>query len=134
MANELVPIVLSTEIWGPRLARHRVLYQCDNSGVVSALHKGSAKDPIVMNILRCLWFFIAHYDIDLTCKHIAGSQNNTADDLSRCNMQSFFSQNPSTSQRPSPIPPSLLAITEASGPDWTSPNFREIFSCIINKD
>ena len=134
MAKELVPIVLSTAIWGPQLARHRVLYQCDNLGVVSALHKGSAKDPIVMNLLRCLWFFIAHYDIDLTCEHIAGSQNNTADDLSRCNMQSFFSQNPSASQRPSPLPASLLAITGASGPDWTSPNFRELFSRIINKD
>ena len=134
MAKELVPIVLSTAVWGPQLAKHCVLFQCDNSGVVSALQKGSAKDPVVMNLLRCLWFFVAHYDIDLICEHIAGSYNSTADDLSRCHMQSFFSQNPSASSTPTPLPQPLLAITEVSGPDWTSPDFRRLFSCIISKD
>ena len=136
IAKELVPIVLSTAVWGPQLAKHCVLFQCDNSGVVSALQKGSAKDPVVMNLLRCLWFFVAHYDIDLICEHIAGSYNSTADDLSRCNMLSFFSQNPSASPTPTPtpLPQPLLAITEVSGPDWTSPDFRRLFSCIIGKD
>ena len=134
MAKELVSIVLNTAVWAPQLAKHCVLYQCDNSGVISALHKGSAKDPVVMNLLHCLWFFVAHYDIDLVCEHIAGSYNSTADDLSRCNMRSFFSQNPSASPTPTPLPQLLLAITEVSGLDWTSPDFRRLFSCIIGKD
>ena len=40
MAKELLPIILSTAIWGPLLAGHKVLYQCDNSSVVAAICKG----------------------------------------------------------------------------------------------
>ena len=63
LGKVVVPIVLSTAVWGPQLAKHCILYKYDNLGVVSALHKGSIKDPIVMNLLRCRWFFVAHYDI-----------------------------------------------------------------------
>ena len=75
MAKELVPIVLSTAVWGPQLHRSQVCYHCDNSSVVAALSKGSAHDIVVMQLLRCLWFFIAHYDIHIICEHIAGSKN-----------------------------------------------------------
>ena len=61
MAKELLPIVISTAIWGPSLSGHKVLYQCDNSSVVAAIRKGSARDTIVMHLLRSLWFFTAHY-------------------------------------------------------------------------
>ena len=72
MAKELLPIVLSCAIWGPVLARQRVLFQCNNSSVVAALQKGSAKDSIVMHLLCCLWFFVAHYDIVLTSNILQG--------------------------------------------------------------
>ena len=39
MSKELLPIVLSCAVKGPLLARHKVLFQCDNSGVVAALQK-----------------------------------------------------------------------------------------------
>ena len=55
MAKELVPIILSTAVWGPQLHRSQVCYHCDNSSVVAALSKGS----VVMQLLHCLWFFIA---------------------------------------------------------------------------
>ena len=45
---------------------------------IAALQKGSAKDSIVMHLLRCLWFFVAHYDIVLTSEHIAGTDTVTA--------------------------------------------------------
>ena len=37
MSKELLPIVLSRAVWGPLLPQHKVLFQCDNSGVVVAL-------------------------------------------------------------------------------------------------
>ena len=46
MAKELVPIVISCAIWGPLLVRKSVLFQCDNPGVVAAVSKGSAKEPV----------------------------------------------------------------------------------------
>ena len=49
MPKELVPIVLSCAVWGPSLSRKRVLFQCDNAGVVAAIRKGSAKEALVMH-------------------------------------------------------------------------------------
>ena len=43
-----------------------------------------------MQLLRSLWFFTAHYEIDLACTHIAGVANTTADRLSRNNNALFF--------------------------------------------
>jgi len=57
MAKELVPIILSAAVWGLQLQGSQVCYQCDNSSVVAALSKGSTQDTVVMQLLRCLWFF-----------------------------------------------------------------------------
>ena len=72
MAKELVPIIFSCGVWGHHLARNRVLFQCDNYSLVAAINKGSFKDPLIMHLLRCLWLFVALYDIDIVAKHIAG--------------------------------------------------------------
>ena len=48
MSKELVPIVLSCAVWGPSLSRKRVMFQCDNAGVVAAIRKGSAKEALAI--------------------------------------------------------------------------------------
>ena len=126
MAKELLPIVLSTAIWGPSLSTHKVLYQCDNSSVVAAINKGSVRDTIGMHLLRSLWVFVSHYDIDLVCKHIAGVVNTAADHLSRYNNSSFFSQNLDASLVPTSIPAPLLEIISIPGLDWTSARFNQL--------
>ena len=54
MAKELLPIILSTAIWGPKLQKSQVCYHCNDSSVVDALSKSSARDTVVMQLLRCL--------------------------------------------------------------------------------
>ena len=110
MAKELVPILFSCVVWGHHLAKHSVLFQCDNLSLVAAISKGSSRDPDVMQLLRCLWFFVAFFDIQIQCEHISGSLNCNADHLSRNCMQSFFSSNPQVSLLPVPLPPPLLQI------------------------
>ena len=132
MAKELVPIILSTAAWGPLLQKSHVCYHCDNSSVVAALSKGSAHDPIVMQLLRCLLFFIAHHDIHIVCEHIAGSKNIAADHLSRNNLSSFFSSCPQALSIPTPLPPALLMIVAIPCPDWTSELFTKLFNSIIS--
>ena len=61
MAKEMAPILLSCGAWGPHLTRLRVKFECDNSSVVAAIQKGSAKDDTTMHLLRCLFFFVAYY-------------------------------------------------------------------------
>ena len=62
MAKELVPIILSCAVWGPQMLRKSVLFQCDNTGVVVAIKKGSSKEDRVMQLLCALWFFVAHFE------------------------------------------------------------------------
>ena len=133
MAKEMVPIVLSCAVWGRQLARKTVLFQCDNTGVVAAVKKGTAKEEVVMHLLRSLWFFVAHFDISVSIEHIPGVANQTADQLSRYNMQTFFRSNPQVSLLPTPLPAELLQIVGASSPDWTSPTFRRLFNAITTK-
>ena len=80
MAKKLVPIILSTAVWGTQLHRSQVCYRCDNSSVVAALSKGLAHDVVVMQLLHCLVF----YDI-----HVVGSKNVVANHLSHNNLSSF---------------------------------------------
>ena len=117
MAKKLIPIVLSCAIWGKPLSWQRVLFECDNQSVVAAIQKGSSKGTSVMHLLRCLWFFVAYYDIDITVTHIPGITNISADHLSRNNLSLFFSQNPQAQQCPEPLQLSLLQIIALPGQD-----------------
>ena len=132
MIKELVPIVLSCAVWGRKLAGNRVLVECDNSSVVIVVNKHYTRDQMAMHLLRSLWFFVAHFDIDLKCKHIAGVDNSTGDQLSRNNLHLFFHLHPQATREPTPLPPPLLEILAAGGPDWTLPQFRRLFSIIID--
>ena len=131
MAKELVPIILSCGVWGRYLTRRRILFQCDNYSLVAAISKGSSKDPLVMHLLRCLWLFVALYDIDIVAEHIAGMNNQVADMLSRNRSDQFLSEYPQVSRFPTPLPPSLLLVVSPRKPDWTSQSFRECFKDII---
>ena len=133
MAKELVPIVISCAIWGPILSRKSVLFKCDNTGVVAAIKKGSAREPLVMHLLRTLWFFVAHFDICINIEHIPGVRNEVADMLSRDNMQQFFTLNPQADLIPTGIPMELLQIMSVATPDWTSARFEQLFSATISK-
>jgi len=131
MAKELVPVVLMTAVWGPLLARQQVLLQCDNLSLVTSINKGTAKPPLVMHLLRCLWFFTAYYDITLNASHILGAVNTAADQLSRNYLPQFYTTCPSASRLPTPLPRPLLLIVSPTGPDWTSSKFKNLFKATI---
>ena len=131
MVKELVPIVLSCAVWGRQLAGSQVLIECDNSSVVAAVNKHYTREQKAMHLLRSLWFFVAYFDIDVKCKHIAGVNNTTADHLSRGNLHSFFYLHPQATCQPTPLPQPLLQILAIKGPDWISPIFRQLFTTTI---
>ena len=133
MTKELVPVILACAVWGTHLQHKTVRFQSDNSAVVAALQKGSAKEKHVMHLLRSLWFFTAFYDINLLAAHIPGVSNCRADQLSRNNMLTFFTSNPQANRLPTPLPHSLLVMVGSTKPDWTSQAFRRLFHTIITK-
>ena len=127
MTKELVPIVLSCAIWRPLLSGYRVEFKCDNRSVVDSINKGSSKEPIAMHLLRCLWFFSAHFDIRVVASHIPGVENIAADQLSRNKSMEFLQANPHASRIPVPIPTPLLKLVSPRKQNWTSPSFLRHF-------
>ena len=110
MVKELAPIVLGCAVWGKALAGTRVLFESDNSNVVQAVNKHYTKEPTAMHLLHSLWFFVAYFDIDVKCKHIAGLTNTTADHLSCGHLHSFFYLHPQAAPQPTVLPQPLLQI------------------------
>lgn len=56
--------------------------------------KRHSKNPELMHLLRCLFFIEAEHSFTLSLIHIAGVENDLADDLSRNNLSSFFAKVP----------------------------------------
>ena len=125
--KELVPIVLAVALWDPQWAGTTVCCWCDNSAAVWTINKGSARDPKLMRLLRCLcFFFCAVYKIILTARHLPGVRNSSADALSRNNTKLFFVLNLQTSPLPTLIPCELQELVFNRVLLWISPNWTRL--------
>ena len=131
MAKELVPIILTCVAWGTQLSKHHINFQCDNASLVAAINKGSSKDQFVMHLLRCLWFFVAHYDIYITATHLPGASNVTADHLSRGKLFQAFLSTPGLVQQPTTLPPSVFQLISPQRLEWTSTQFLQLFQITV---
>ena len=125
--KEMVPIVIAMAIWGHKWKDCTVLARTDNMAVVQALAGGSAKQPVLMHLIRCLHFFTARYNIVIKPSHIAGSLNVAADALSRNKLTVFHHSTPQAAKQPSPVPELLVDMLIRQCPDWTSPSWRTMF-------
>ena len=54
--KELLPIIVACAVWGEAWKGMTVRCLCDNAAVVAIIRSGSAKDPVTMHLLRCLFF------------------------------------------------------------------------------
>ena len=127
-AKEMVPIVFAAAIWGPSWSGQRIRCKSDNSAVVTVVNTGSTRDPLLMHMLRCLFFYAAHCKFSVSTSHLPGKQNIGADALSLNNLDLFFSNCPQASHLPSPIPPPLVTLVVTRQPDWTSKLWQQLFS------
>ena len=113
---------------GPHFTRQCILCQCDNYSLVAAINKGFSKDPLVIQLLRCLWLFVAFYNIDIVAEHIGGATNQVANMLFRKQTDRFLSQYTQVSHLQIPLPPPLLWIVSSQKLKWTSQSFRQCFN------
>jgi len=97
-------------VWGRLLTGKQVLFECDNSCVVAAINRQYTREPEVMRLLQCLWFFVAYFDIDIRSRHIAGVHNCKADHLSCNNLRAFFCVHSQGLHRCTPLPQPLLQL------------------------
>ena len=129
---ELIPIVIASAVWGKHWQRQSVLCRCDNQAVVCAVTARSCRDPNLMHLLRCLFFFESHFQFVTHIEHIPGKDNSLADDLSRDNVALFMQHSEvQPESTPTPIPPPLRERLLKKTPDWNSPSWRQLFKNIL---
>lgn len=130
-AKEMVPILFAAAVWGRSWSGQRILCKSDNSAVVTVINMGTARDPLLMHMLRCLFFYAAHYNFSVSASHLPGRLNTGADALSRNNLDNFFSNCPQASRLATPIPTPLAALIVTHRPDWTSKLWQQLFASTL---
>ena len=130
-AKELFPIVVSAAVWGSAWTRSSILFICDNLAVVQALNSRLVRDPCLMHLLRCFFFFEAHFKFSHVARHIPGKENIAADALSRNRLSEFFSLHPRAPRLPTSLPQQLVTLLSDQGLDWTSPRWRRLFTTTV---
>ena len=78
--------------------------------VVNIIAANTSKEKTIMHLLRGLHFICAFYNINLRATHIQGSNNLSADAISRNNLQVFFRENPTARKESTQIPEPLWGV------------------------
>ena len=131
---ELLPIFLATTVWGPKWQSCKVICRCDNQTVVAVINKGSAKDPSLAHLFRCISFYAAHYHFSLHAQHVPGHHNRIADALSRNNLPLFSSLLPQATPAPEPIPQEAVQMAMMTNTEWTSQTWKALFVATLPDD
>ena len=132
--KEVLPVVLACAVWGRRWSGSAVLVHCDNQAAVTVLNSGYSREPIIMHLLRCLFFIKAYYQLSLKVIHIPGKRNVVADAISRDSLSVIPVQVPAPSPSPTPIPKLLLELLVEKQPDWTSVDWTQLFGNYLQQD
>ena len=123
--KELVPIVIAAALWGDKWRRSCVCFKCDNMAVVEILRSRTARDPLLMHLLRCVVFYAAVFGFQLVASHVPGVMNTAADAISRNNTDLFLSLVPQIPQVIIPKPVLDLLVTKR--PNWGSQEWTSLF-------
>ena len=102
--KELFPIAMACHVWGSEWQGKKIMFHCDNTGVVHCIQTGTSHCPHIMSLLRSLLFTAAQTNFMVMAQHIPGTHNSIADCLSRFRMQEFHRLAPSADPNPTPIP------------------------------
>ena len=132
-AKELLPIVVACAVWGQDWTGKMVRCRCDNAAVVAIIKSGSSKNGLVMHLMRCLFFFTAHFQLYLAPEHLPGRLNTAADSLSRDDVALFFQLVPEASRLPTPLPVELLQALVLQRPDWMAAGWMCALRTILHR-
>ena len=108
---EMINVLLALRLWGADLADSSIIIMCDNLAVVQVLNSGRGRDAILLAVSRNIWLELALHNIDLEMQHVPGTENVTADLLSR------WAQKAS---------PHLLLRKLVSAPQWYTPTTQHV--------
>ena len=117
--QELVPIVMACVLWGEAWRNQQIVAHC---AIVEVVNAGYCKDPALMQLLRCLFFVTAYFELAMRAVHVPGHLNSWADAISRNNAGLFLSQATEASRTPSPVPRICYCARSRTGRRKPSPD------------
>ena len=83
----------------------------------------------------CRVFFEAYFAFSIVLSQVRGVDNGMADDLSKDRLLAFPQAWESARlESDYHVPTSLLELVCNKRPNWTPPAWRQLFSCIVNRD
>lgn len=97
---ELCGIVIAALSWGNQWQGKRIVVRCDNTAAVAAINSGYCKQPLMMELVRELWYWSCTHSFQLRSVHVPGVLNVDADDLSRGHVEQMLIRNPSIHSSP----------------------------------
>ena len=107
--QELYPIALACLLWGHQWSGKKLLFHCDNQAVVDIWASGTSREPVIMHLVRSIFFSAATNNYTVLVTHIVGTNNSIADSLSRLQISRFRRLAPTADFEPTPVP--VLAAT-----------------------
>ena len=81
--KEFCAVVLSAQRWCHQWANKRVLVRSDNMTTVSGVNRGTTRSPLIMTLIRYMFWLSAVYNFRIVALHVPGSDNVIADKISR---------------------------------------------------
>lgn len=107
---ELFPIVLAIQIWGHKMANHKIVISSDNATTVHVINNMTSKDKVMMRLVRRLVLLSLQHNILFRATHVPGHSNIIADRLSRLQFQEALQQAPYLDKVPISLPTELLTV------------------------
>ena len=84
-SKEILAAYLAVCRWAPCWENKRIYIHSDNVTAVSAINKGTSRNPFIMACLRQLFWLSAQYNFHVSARFLPGVSNTVADDISRIN-------------------------------------------------
>jgi hypothetical protein len=88
--RECLAVYLAALKWAESWRDKHVVVESDNQTTVYAINKGSSRSPIIMAMLRSMFWLSANHNFHITARHIPGTQNTLADAGSRKQFDKMF--------------------------------------------
>ena len=105
---ETYPILALLATFAHKLKNLRILFNCDNWGVVHIINKQSSKIAVVMNLVRPLVTILLTHIIRFTARHVTRKKNVIYDMLSRRQVKKEELLSCGLAKSPTPIPGHML--------------------------
>ena len=103
-AKELLPVMLAFKFWAQQLKGVNVIFLVDNLAIVQVLNSKTAKDVLIMKMLRQMVVVSMVNNIEFSSKHIFGKVNIIPDLISRLQEDKALKIAPHLQRSPVDIP------------------------------